>query len=56
MEEIKNFLNKKGETSISLVINNDSKKIFYNLESPRKFDFDQLKTLKSKEYVKKITI
>ena len=56
MEEIKKFLNKKGETSIRLIINNDSKKIFYNLENPRKFDFNQLKALKSKEYVKKITI
>ena len=26
MEEIKKFLNKKGETSIRLIINNDSKK------------------------------
>ena len=51
-----NLLNKEGPTSIRLIINNDSKKIFYNLENPRKFDFNHLKTLKSKEYVKKITI
>ena len=56
IEEIKNLLNKEGPTSIRLIINNDSKKIFYNLENPRKFDFNHLKTLKSKEYVKKITI
>ena len=47
MEEIKKFLNKKGET-IRLIINNDSKKIFYNLENPRKFDFNQLKGSKIK--------
>jgi hypothetical protein len=39
-----------------LIINNKNKKIHYSLQNERKFDFNQLKTMKSKEYVKKITV
>ena len=37
-------------------IYNQNKKIRYDLENARKFDFNQLKAIKSKEYVKKITV
>jgi hypothetical protein len=54
--EIKQLLEVEGQTEISFIINNKNKKIHYNLQNPRKFDFNQLKIMKSKEYVKKITV
>ena len=39
-----------------VIVNNDNQRIHYNLQNARKFDFNQLKALKSKEYVKKITV
>ncbi len=56
IDEIKDLLQKEGQTQINLIFNTKSKKILYNLENLRKFDFNQLKTMKSKEYVKKITV
>ena len=56
LEEIKSLLQKKGQTQINLIINTQNKKILYNLENLREFDFNQLKMMKSKEYVKKITV
>ena len=56
MNEIKNILNKEGKTEISLIINNNNKRIHYNLQNGRKFDLNQLKMMKNKEYVKKITV
>ncbi len=56
IEEIKKLLNEEGQTEISLIINKNDKKYFYNLQNTRKFDFNQLKMMKSKEYVKKITV
>ena len=56
INEIKKILSKEGQTKISLVINNKNKIIYYDLQTTRKFDFNQLKTMKNKEYVKKITV
>ena len=56
LSEVKKILAKEGKTEVNLVINNKDKKIYYNLQNPRKFDFNQLKTIKSKQYVKKITV
>ena len=56
INELKNLLNSKGHTEISLIIHNKNKKIYYNLQNTRKFDFNHLKAIKSKEYVKKITV
>ena len=56
IEEIKNLLSLKGKTQINLIINNNNKKIHYNLQNSRKFDFNQLKLIKNKEYVKKIIV
>ena len=56
MEEIKEILKNKGQTEISFIINSQNKKIHYNLENARKFDFNKLKIMKSKEYVKKISV
>ena len=56
IDEIKKMLIKEGQTKISLIINDKNQKIHFNLENPRKFDFSQLKLMKSKDYVKKITV
>ena len=53
ISELKNLLDKRGQTEINLVINDKDKKIYYNLQNNRKLDFNQLKAIKSKEYVKK---
>ena len=45
-----------GDTQIKLVINDKDKKAHYFLQNNRKFDLQQLKALKSKEYVAKITV
>ncbi len=56
INEIKQILKKEGQTEINLVINKKNQRIHFNLQNPRKFDFNQLKTMKTKEYVKKITV
>ncbi|MDC0628599.1 DNA polymerase III subunit alpha [Pelagibacteraceae bacterium] len=56
LQEIKELLQNEGQTEINLIIHDKDKKIHYNLLNSRKFDFNQLKILKSKEYVKKITV
>ena len=56
IDEIKDLLKHKGNTQISLIINDKNKKIHYSLQDPRKFDFNHLQMMKSKEYVKKITV
>jgi len=56
IQEIKKLLTTEGHTEINLIINNNNQRIHYNLQNARKFDFNQLKALKSKEYVKKITV
>ena len=50
------FLKNKGQTEISFIIHNKNKKVYYNLQNSRKFDFNHLKAIKSKEYVRKITV
>ncbi len=56
LDELKDLLNKEGETDIKLALKDKNKKVYYQLENPRKFDINQLKMLKSKEYVKKIIV
>ncbi len=56
LQELKNLFNTEGETVVKLAFKEKNKKIYYHLQNPRKFDFNQLKTLKSKEYVKKIVV
>ena len=56
IDEIKNLLSLEGKTQINLIINYNNKKIHYNLQNSRKFDFNQLKMMKNKEYVKKIIV
>ena len=56
LDDLKKLLSHKGNTNISFIIHNKNKKIYYNLQNSRKFDFKHLKAIKSKEYVKKITV
>jgi len=56
INEIKKLLTKEGQTEISLIINKKNQRIHFNLQNARKFDFNQLKAMKNKEYVKKITV
>ncbi len=56
IKELQKLLEGKGQTEINLIIPNKNKKIYYNLQNTRKFDFKHLKVIKSKEYVKKITV
>jgi DNA polymerase-3 subunit alpha len=56
INEIKELLAKEGQTEINLIINNNNQRIHFNLQNARKFDFNQLKAIKNKEYVKKITV
>ncbi len=54
--ELKNLLSQKGNTKVSLIIHDNNKKVLFDLGNDRKFDFNQLKLIKNKEYVKKITV
>ena len=56
LEELSRLLEVEGQTYVDIIINDKNKKIHYNLKNSRKFDFNQLKVLKSMEYVKKITV
>ena len=56
IHEIKDILSNEGETTIDLVIINDKSRVKYSLLNNRKFDLSHLKTLKSKEYVEKISV
>tara|TARA_B100000886_G_scaffold279261_1_gene203307 strand:+ start:1995 stop:5411 length:3417 start_codon:yes stop_codon:yes gene_type:complete len=56
LDEITKLLSKKGDTIINLVIKDKNKQACFLLQENRKFDFNNLKTLKAKEYVEKITV
>jgi len=55
-DEIKSLFKQSGDTQIDLIFNDNNRKIYYILQNARKFDFNHLKILKNKEYVKKITV
>ena len=56
LNEIKQLLSNKGETKINLIIKNQNKQAFFSLQENRKFDVKDLKALKAKKYVEKITV
>ena len=56
IDELKKILSLSGETEIKIVIKEKNRKVHYLLQNLRKFDLKHLKTLKSKEYVSKITV
>ena len=55
LAELKNFLKDKGNTKIQIIVPYNNKKIILSLENDRKFDFKLFNTIKSKEYVRKIS-
>ena len=55
LDEIKKILSKNGSTSINLIIKDRKQTASYFLKNNRKFDLKDLKALKAKEYVEKIT-
>ena len=56
VEEVNEILSKSGDTQINLIINFENKKAIYSLKNNRKFDLNNFKALKDKEYVAKITV
>ena len=56
IDELKEILSLSGKTEINLVVNDNDKKACYSLQNNRKVDLKLLKTLKSKEYVTKISV
>ncbi len=56
IEELKNILSREGNTEVNLIVKDKNKKAHYLLQKNRKFDLNDLKALKTKEYVSKITV
>ena len=56
IDELKEILSLSGKTEINLVVNDNDKKACYSLQNNKKVDLKLLKTLKSKEYVTKISV
>ena len=53
--EISDLLSVNGDTEINLVLKDQKKHAHYSLQNNRKFNLKDLKALKAKEYVEKIT-
>ena len=53
LNELKKILANRGSTEVNLIVNNQNKKIHYVLQNPRKLDYNLIKLIKTKEYVKK---
>ena len=57
LNELKKILANRGSAqNINLIVNNQNKKIHYVLQNPRKLDYNLIKLIKTKEYVKKISV
>ncbi len=56
LDEVTKLLSKKGDTIINLVVKSNNKQACFLLQENRKFDLNNLKTLKAKKYVEKITV
>jgi len=54
INEIKEILSKNGDTQINIIIRDKNKLANYSLKNNRKFNLNDLKALKAKEYVAKI--
>ena len=55
LEDLKNLLREEGETQVNIVVKDKNKTLAFKLEKTRKFDFNVLNDVKSKQYVKKIS-
>ena len=54
-QELKQLLEKKGQTEVQLIIRQKDTKFTVKLENPRNFDLKLFNEVKNREYVKKIT-
>ena len=53
--ELKEKLKEDGSTQIQIIINNNDKKLIFDLEKGRKFDLNTFNYFKNKDYIKKIS-
>jgi len=56
IDELKELLKDKGNTKIKLKVINNSKLLIFDLKNPRRFNAEKLQLLKSKSYIRKISI
>ena len=56
VDELQNILSDEGSTEVKLVVKHKNKKAHYLLQKNRKFDLNDLKALKTKDFVSKITV
>ncbi len=56
LDEIHELLSVNGDTEINFIIKDQNKQAHYSLQNNRKFDLKDLKALKAKKYVEKITV
>ena len=49
------LLKEEGSTQVNIVINDKDKIFAFKLEKSRKFDYSIFKSIKNKDYVKKIS-
>ena len=54
IEKLSKMLNKKGETKISIELQNETNTLFFKLENPRKVDHKSLNLLKNEEILSNI--
>ncbi len=54
-EDLKNLLIENGDTKVKVKIRNENKTYLFSLKKQRKFNLSVLNSIKSKEYVKKIS-
>ncbi len=55
LKEFKETIKEEGKTRVEIIIRNKNKKLFFKLEKLRKFNLNIFNTIKSKQYVKKIS-
>ncbi len=56
VDELQNILSDEGSTEVKLIVKHKNKKAHYLLQKNRKFDLNDLKALKTKDFVSKITV
>ncbi len=55
LDKLKETLKEEGETAIKIIVKNDNKKLIFELEKARKFNFSLFNHIKNMENVKKIS-
>jgi hypothetical protein len=55
LKDLNEVLKSTGETKINVILKENNKNYFFELEKSRKFNFSLYSLIKNKEYVKKIS-